>query len=115
MVELRKIAAFEIAKHSLSEEVAFRIYNRRNTLLGLWAASHLGMNRIEAEAYAREMVATGLQRGGNDLLVHRIRQDFAAHKVEIHENTIRRETERLMSVATLEQRVPQQSPRPVAA
>ena len=102
MLELQKIAGFEIAKLNWSQDLAFRIYSRRNKLLGLWAASHLGMDEAEAEAYAREIVGTGMQRGGNHALIHRVRQDFAAHKMQVHESAIRREMERLMSVAALE-------------
>lgn len=53
MLELQKIAGFEIARLSWSQDVAFRIYNRRNRLLGLWAASHLGIGESEADPTTR--------------------------------------------------------------
>lgn len=115
MLELQKVAGFEIAKLSWSQDVAFRIYSRRNKHLGLWVASHLGMDKIEAEAYAREIVAAGVQRGGNDAVVDRIRQDLAAHKVELDELAIRQEMERLLGVAALEHGALPSLPRPAAA
>jgi hypothetical protein len=115
MLELQKIAGLEIAKLNWSQDSAFRIYSRRNKLLGLWAASHLGMDEAEAEVYARQIVATGMQRGGNHVLIHRIRQDFAAHGVQVHESAIRQEMERLMSVAALEHGARAETPRSAAA
>jgi hypothetical protein len=49
------------------------------------------------------------------LLIHRIRQDFAARKVNVHESVIRREMERLMSVAALEHSALPDSPQSAAA
>ena len=42
------------------EELLFRFYARRNKLLGRWAASLLGKDGDERDAYAREVVLADL-------------------------------------------------------
>lgn len=115
MIELRKIAGFEIAKMASSQDIAFRIRSRRNRLLGLWAASHLGLSDGAGDAYARDLVAAGVHRSGDDHLVQRIRQDFAAQGVRLDMAAIRREMERLSGLAALEHGMADHRPRPVAA
>ncbi|MDR3437798.1 ATPase inhibitor subunit zeta [Telmatospirillum sp.] len=57
---LEKAANVETGSFAWNAEWAFRIRNRRNRLLGLWAASHLGLNDAAAAAYARKLVAVGV-------------------------------------------------------
>lgn len=115
MIELRKIAGFEIAKMASSQDIAFRIRSRRNRLLGLWAASHLGLGEGAADAYARELVAAGVHRSGDEHLVQRIHEDFAEHGVRLGVDAIRREMERLSGLAALEHGMADGQSRRVAA
>ncbi len=115
MIELRKIADFEIAKMASSLELAFRIRSRRNRLLGLWAASHLGLSDVDADVYARDLVSAGVHRSGDDHIVQRIRQDFAIHKVRLGVAAIRREMDRLAGLATMEYGMTDEHPCSAAA
>lgn len=114
MPDLNKVAGFEIAKLSTSHDLAFRVRNRRNRLMGLWAASRLALDEAGAEAYAREMVAVGVQHVADDALVDRLRNDFAQHGIDMPDATIRSELERLTGIATLEHGSPRPETRPAA-
>ena len=60
------------------QELQFKITARRNRLLGLWAAQHLGLLGETAEAYAGRVVATQLQPGGNKNVVDKLADDLGA-------------------------------------
>ena len=45
------------AKWAHDEELRFKVYARRNKLLGLWAAGEMGLNGPAADAYAKEVIA----------------------------------------------------------
>ncbi len=53
-------SAFE-NKFKHDKELEFKVNNRRNKLLGLWAAKLLGIDGADAEAYAKEVVGLGLR------------------------------------------------------
>jgi hypothetical protein len=81
-------------KFEHDEELAFRLRSRRRKLLGLWAAERLGLTGAAAEAYASELAALGLQRGGDAEVQQRIARDFAAKGVALDAARITREAER---------------------
>ena len=70
-------------KFQRDQELAFKVAARRNRLLGLWAAEHLGLSGKLAEAYAREVVAADLERPGTSDLIEKISRDFAAKGVAL--------------------------------
>ena len=115
MLELNRVAGFEIAKLCCSEELAFRVPSRRNKLLGLWAASQLGMPDGDAENYARDLVAAGVQRFGDEAVLTRILRDLAAHGADVLEDTVRSEMKRLTHLAALEHGAASDRPRSAAA
>ena len=43
-------------KWAHDEELRFKVFARRNKLLGLWAAEQAGVSGADADAYAREVV-----------------------------------------------------------
>jgi hypothetical protein len=55
--------AFE-KRFAMDEELKFKTEARRNKLLGLWAAALLGQSGEAASAYAREVIAAGLEGTG---------------------------------------------------
>src|SRR5215472_1508660 len=57
------------ARFKYDQELQFKITARRNRLLGLWAAQHLGLLGDSAEAYAERVVQAQLQPGGNKNVV----------------------------------------------
>jgi hypothetical protein len=90
--------AFE-DKFKHDQDLQFRVVNRRNKLMGLWAASELGKSGDAATAYAKEVVLADFEVPGPDDVVRKIVQDFKAAGVDISEHRIRKHLEDLMAVA----------------
>ena len=55
--------AFE-NRYARDQETRFRIIARRNKLLGLWAAEHMGITGADADAYARQVVESDFEKPG---------------------------------------------------
>jgi hypothetical protein len=66
------------ARFKHDQELQFKITARRNRLLGLWAAQHLGLLGDAAEAYAKRVVETQLQPGGTKNVVDKLAADLGA-------------------------------------
>jgi len=64
---------------------------RRNVLLGLWAASRLGLTGAEAEAYAWSVHLADQDKPGHDDVVEKIVVDLARSGTKVSEYTIRRQ------------------------
>jgi hypothetical protein len=93
--------AFE-KKFAMDEELRFKATVRRNKLLGLWAAQKLGLAGAEADAYAKEVVRTDFQRPGDDDLVEKLREDFAAKGVAQTDEQIHAAIVEMMATAIRE-------------
>ncbi|RIK86234.1 MAG: DUF1476 domain-containing protein [Hyphomicrobiales bacterium] len=90
--------AFE-KKFAHDEELKFKATARRNKLLGLWAAEKLGKTGDDAEAYAREVVASDFQEAGDHDVFRKIRADFDAAGVDQSDHQIRRTMDELLDEA----------------
>ncbi|MDQ0320471.1 hypothetical protein QO002_002609 [Pararhizobium capsulatum DSM 1112] len=88
--------AFE-AKFALDEEGRFQAEARRNKLLGLWAAGLLGKD--DAQAYAREVVASDFEEVGHEGVVRKLRADFDAAGIAQTDDQIRLKMIELLSEA----------------
>ena len=66
------------ARFKHDQELQFKITARRNRLVGLWAAQHLGLLGDTAEAYAERVVQAQLQPGGNRNVVDKLAADLGA-------------------------------------
>lgn len=86
-------------KFAHDEELKFKAMARRNKLLGLWAAEKLGKNGADADAYAREVVASDFEEAGDHDVFRKIRQDFDAGGVQQSDHQIRRTMEELLATA----------------
>jgi hypothetical protein len=84
------------AKFAHDEELKFKAYARRNKLLGLWAAEMLGKSGDEAEAYAREVVASDFEESGDEDVFRKVRADFDAGGVNRSDQDIRTQMEQLL-------------------
>ena len=115
MLELKNCAKFEIAKHCCDEELSFRIRNRRNRLLGLWAAARLGMSGETADAFAKWVVSKGIDQPREQLLAGGIGDNAAASGVVLDEGMIRAEMDRLWQVAAMEYPATERPSQPRAA
>jgi hypothetical protein len=69
-------SAFE-AKFAHDAEMQFKAEARRNRLLGLWAASLLGMDEAAAQDYARDVIRADFQEAGDDDVFRKVRADLA--------------------------------------
>ena len=72
---------------------------RRNKLLGLWAAEKLGKSGDDADAYAREVVASDFEEAGDHAVFRKIRKDIDAGGVAQSDHQIRRTMEELLAMA----------------
>lgn len=87
------------AKWVHDEELRFRVFARRNKLLGLWAAAEMGLAGDAAEAYAREVVQADFEEAGEDDVFRKLRRDFDAKGVRHSDHLIRRKMEELLETA----------------
>ena len=87
------------AKWAHDEELRFKVFARRNKLLGLWAAGELGLAGDAAEAYAKAVVAADFERAGDEDVLEKVRADFAAKGVAISDHMLRVKMDELIEVA----------------
>lgn len=72
------------------QELAFRIRARRNRLLGLWAAGHMGLAGEAAQRYAQAVVDTEITGHDDPAVIRKIRDDLIAGGTPVAEEEIRR-------------------------
>lgn len=89
--------AFE-AKYRLDQENQFKVNIRRDKLLGLWAAEHLGLSGDAAKAYALSVVDAEFSEPDHDAS-HKVVRDFAAKGVAVDEQQVKKELARLAEIA----------------
>ncbi|MFM7345664.1 MAG: DUF1476 domain-containing protein [Tagaea sp.] len=70
-------SAFE-NKFKHDQELQFKVNARRNKLVGLWAAEKLGKTGPDAEAYAKEVVASDFEKAGDDDVIEKLEKDLGA-------------------------------------
>ncbi len=80
-------------------ELQFKVAARRNKLLGLWAASLMGLTGDAAEAYAKEVVTADLQEAGDEDVFRKLRGDFDKKGVAQSDHQIRRTMDELLGEA----------------
>jgi hypothetical protein len=87
------------SKWAHDEELRFKVFARRNKLLGVWAAGELGLKGDAAEAYSKEVVAADFQKAGDEDVFEKIRDDFKAKGVAISDHMVRVKMEELIQTA----------------
>jgi hypothetical protein len=90
--------AFE-DKFKHDQDLQFRVVNRRNKLMGLWAASQLGKSGADADAYAKEVVLSDFDKPGDDDILEKVLKDFQAAGVEMSEHRLRKHLNELTAAA----------------
>ncbi|GAB5471632.1 MAG: DUF1476 domain-containing protein [Rhodospirillales bacterium] len=93
--------AFE-DKFKHDEDLQFRVVNRRNKLMGLWAAEILGKTGADAEAYAKEVVLADFDEPGDEDVIRKLKADFEAAKADVSDHRIRHHMDQLMAIAKTE-------------
>lgn len=69
--------AFE-TKFKMDQDLQFKVNNRRNKLLGMWAAGELGRAGEAADAYAKEVVMSDFEKAGDDDVAAKVAADLKA-------------------------------------
>lgn len=82
-----------------NEEFDFKVVVRRNKLLGLWAAEKMGLNGDEAEAYAKQVIASDFEEAGDEDVYRKVKADLDEKNTDVSEHQIRREMEDLLVTA----------------
>ncbi|MCL6708353.1 DUF1476 domain-containing protein [Pseudomonas sp. R2.Fl] len=78
--------AFE-NKFAHDQELKFKAEARRNKLLGLWVAGLLG--KADAEAYAKEVIASDFEEAGDEDVFRKVRADLTAGGVSLSDEELR--------------------------
>ncbi len=90
--------AFE-DKYKHDQELQFKVEVRRNKLLGIWAAELMGLEGADAEAYAKEVVASDFEEPGDADVVRKVLGDLEAKGQEMTEHRLRKKMDELLLVA----------------
>lgn len=88
--------AFE-NKFAHDQDLKFKAEARRNKLLGLWAAGLLG--HADADAYAKEVVASDFEEAGDEDVFRKVRGDLTAGGVTVSDDEIRAKMLELLAKA----------------
>lgn len=70
-------------------ELRFRVTNRRNKLLGLWAADLMGIEGDAANEYAKEVVKADFEEVGDDDVIRKVLADLTAKGIASDADAIR--------------------------
>jgi hypothetical protein len=89
-------------KLRLDNELAFRIVARRNKLLGIWAAGHMGLTGEDAARYALSLVEAELAERDDEAIVRKVCDDLVARGFPIVERDVRRQLQEYSGQARAE-------------
>jgi len=81
------------ARFKHDQESKFKATARRNRLLGLWAAQRLGLLGDAAEEYAKRVVDSQFEPGGDEHVVNKVADDLGAKDPTLTPARIRFELE----------------------
>jgi hypothetical protein len=90
--------AFE-NKYKHDQDLQFKVEARRNKLLGLWAAELLGISGADAEAYAKEVIASDFDEPGDEDVLQKVLADFESKAVDMSAHRLRKKMDELTAVA----------------
>src|ERR1700742_61749 len=77
------------AKWAHDEELRFKVFARRNKLLGLWAAAEMGVTGHAAEGYAKDVIAADFEKPGDEDVFEKVRRDFDGKGVALSDHMLR--------------------------
>jgi hypothetical protein len=79
--------AFE-SKFAHDEEMKFRIFARRNRLLGEWAARQMGLNEAETASYAKDVVHSDFEEAGDHDVIRKVLGDLTTAGIDTSEEAV---------------------------
>ena len=90
--------AFE-NKFAHDQELEFKAAARRNRMLGLWAASLMGLEGSHSEQYANAVVKSDLEQPGDEDVLRKVWKDLSASGAKVTEGAVRAKMEELLAIA----------------
>ena len=87
------------AKFAHDAELRFKAEARRNKLLGLWAAEHMGLSEEHAKEYAAEVISADFEEAGDEDVFRKISADLKAKGASVSDDMIRQKMVELVAVA----------------
>jgi hypothetical protein len=87
------------AKFAHDSELRFKAEARRNKLLGLWAAEHMGLSEEHAKEYAAEVVAADFEEAGDEDVFRKVAADIKAKGASVSDDMIRQKMLELTATA----------------
>ena len=87
------------AKLHHDDELRFKVHNRRNKLLGLWAAEQFGLTGDEAGEYAKQVIMSDFEETGDEDVLRKVKADFDSRGVSVEHDTLRKKMDELLEVA----------------
>ena len=87
------------AKLSHDNELRFKVTNRRNKLVGYWAADKLGKTGQDREQYAKSVVLSDFKEPGDEDVIRKVLTDFDAAGTPIAKQELVKQMESLMPEA----------------
>lgn len=88
MLALRKSIELDEQRFNRVDRRMFWVAALRNRQLGLWAAHTMEMDLDRTEDYADEVVALGLQSGGELAIIDKLAADFAEAGLDVSTEAI---------------------------
>lgn len=86
-------------KFAYDEEMAFRIESRACRLFGLWVAQEMGLEKEDAQTYARDIVATNMDEPGRDDVMRKVGRDLKAKGKTVSDHLLHRRMEDCLTQA----------------
>lgn len=87
------------ARFAHDGELKFRAEARRNKLLGMWAAEHMGLSDEHAKEYAAEVVASDFEEAGDEDVFRKVSGDLKAKGASLSDEAIRIKMRELTELA----------------
>jgi hypothetical protein len=99
MITFKDIEKGFEAQFAIDDDLKFKARARSNRLVGQWAAQKLGLAGVQADAYAKEIVMSDLEKPRTDSVFRKIRVDFDSKGVLQSDHQIRRTMEEYLTHA----------------
>lgn len=90
--------AFE-QKYKHDQDMLFRIQNRRNKLLGIWAAELMGLTGAEAESYVKDVIMSDMEKPGDEDVHDKVYADLHAKNIDLSDHRLRKRMDELLQDA----------------
>jgi hypothetical protein len=87
------------SKWAHDEELRFKVFARRNKLLGQWAAAQLGLSGAATDDYAKQVIQADFEKPGEDDVFEKVQRDLKAKGVSVSDTAIRRMMAELLDTA----------------